>query len=190
MARELAGASVSSAAELLGVSSAELARELDAAFRDNPIRAMPGATTVVRALDGRIPMAVATNGPARLVHYGLTEIGLADAFAAVVSADQVPHPKPAPDVYIAACLALNVDPSDAIAIEDSPAGARAASETGMIVVGVSSSAPATIRADLRVPRLDDPIVFRYLGVDPPRPRQAHLVRRPSAAADVRGPGTA
>ena len=46
------------------------------------------------------------------------------------------RPKPAPDVYLAACCALGVAPEDSIAFEDSPTAVRAAREAGLTVVGI------------------------------------------------------
>ena len=50
--------------------------------------------------------------------------------------DDVPQVKPAPDLYIAALDCLQVAPSDAIAIEDSPNGVAAAKAAGMRCVAV------------------------------------------------------
>ncbi len=147
--RELAGASVATAAARLGVPHEELSAELGASFRDGPLATMAGAQTLVSALSGRVPLAVASNGPEQLVRYGLTRIGLAAAFLAVISAEQLARPKPAPDVYLAACTALGVDPSDAVAIEDSMTGARAAASAGMIVICVPTPRAAASKPTSR-----------------------------------------
>ena len=42
--------------------------------------------------------------------------------------------KPAPEVYLAATRRLGVDPTDAVAVEDSTNGLRAAAAAGMVVV--------------------------------------------------------
>jgi HAD superfamily hydrolase (TIGR01509 family) len=47
-------------------------------------------------------------------------------FDTVVSADDVELPKPAPDIYVAACAALGADPARAAALGDSPPGVAAA----------------------------------------------------------------
>jgi beta-phosphoglucomutase-like phosphatase (HAD superfamily) len=44
--------------------------------------------------------------------------------------------KPAPDTYLAACAALGVEPSAAIALEDSPHGIAAAKAAGLWCVAV------------------------------------------------------
>jgi len=43
-----------------------------------------------------------------------------------VSSEDVPHGKPAPDMYIEAARRLGCDPADALTLEDSAAGAAAA----------------------------------------------------------------
>lgn len=94
-----------------------------------------GARELVDALDGRLALAVASNTPARLVHRALDCSGLA-ALRVIVSGSDLGRPKPLPDVYAAACLALGVATSDAVAFEDSPMGVRSAVDAGLFVVGV------------------------------------------------------
>ena len=54
----------------------------------------------------------------------------------VVSAEDVPHGKPAPDVYLLAAELLDVAPADAVVFEDAEAGIRAGLAAGMRVVVV------------------------------------------------------
>jgi sugar-phosphatase len=54
----------------------------------------------------------------------------------VVSAEDVPHGKPAPDVYLLAAELLNVAPADAVVFEDAEAGIQAGLAAGMRVVVV------------------------------------------------------
>ncbi|GAC1576410.1 MAG: HAD family hydrolase [Candidatus Dormibacteria bacterium] len=56
------------------------------------------------------------------------------------------RPKPAPDVYLAACSKLGVQPAAALAVEDSPNGIRAAKAAGMRCVAVPN--PITRLLDL------------------------------------------
>ena len=61
---------------------------------------------------------------------------LNDYFDDVISAKNVPHGKPAPDVYLTACEKLKVNPSETIAVEDSPNGVMSASRAGCNVIMV------------------------------------------------------
>ena len=56
----------------------------------------------------------------------------------VVSAEDVPHGKPAPDVYLLAAELLGIAPADAVVFEDAEAGIRAGLAAGMRVVVVGN----------------------------------------------------
>jgi len=124
-----------------------------------PVDPMPGAIDLVGELRraGR-PMAVASNSQRRLVDLALGGSGLAEAFAVIVAGDEVPNPKPAPDLYLEACRRLGVSPTDAVAVEDSPRGAAAASAAGMFVIGIPYLPGLALRADLAASSLADPEV--------------------------------
>jgi HAD superfamily hydrolase (TIGR01509 family) len=59
-------------------------------------------------------------------------------FAAVLCAEQAPRKKPDPQVYLRALQALSLQPWEALAIEDSPAGVAAALAASIAVVVVRS----------------------------------------------------
>ena len=127
--------------------------------------AMPGAVEVVRELLGRTPIAVASNTPERLVRGALDCAGIAELFDVVVTADQVPAPKPAPDVYLRACELLGALPPKSIALEDSPTGVASARAAGLYVIGVPSFPGVQLdEADLVAESLADPRLRRALGL--------------------------
>ena len=97
---------------------------------------LPGAREQARALHGRIPLGVASNTPRELVFRALDTSGLRESFEVVVTADEVAHPKPAPDIYLAACERLGIDPSTAVAVEDSSPGIEAARRAGLTVIAI------------------------------------------------------
>lgn len=59
-----------------------------------------------------------------------------DAFDVIIAGDDAIRPKPFPDPYLQACVALGVDPADTVAIEDSPNGLRSAVASGAVSLGV------------------------------------------------------
>ncbi|MBR7741819.1 HAD-IA family hydrolase [Phycicoccus sp. BSK3Z-2] len=63
---------------------------------------------------------------------------LAEKFS-VFAGDMVPRKKPAPDIYVLALRGLEVDPSEAIVVEDSSVGLRAALGAGLTTVITQSS---------------------------------------------------
>src|SRR3954454_21410693 len=123
---------------------AEIAAQLRELVLDEVRRTappMPGAVELVAALRAAgIPVGVASNSPRAVVERALRTAGLHDAFDAVVTADDVEHAKPAPDVYLANCRALGADPEHSVALEDSHTGVGAALAARMFVIGVPSLA--------------------------------------------------
>jgi HAD superfamily hydrolase (TIGR01509 family) len=99
----------------------------------------PGALALLARLSAAgIPLAVASNSEREFLERTLSGAGLLGdgPFATVVSANDVEHPKPAPDIYQEACRRLGVEPGQAVALEDSPIGAASAAAAGMFVIGV------------------------------------------------------
>jgi HAD superfamily hydrolase (TIGR01509 family) len=118
----------------------QIMNERDALFLSSlhgHLHAMPGAASVVskmRMLGLRV--ALATSGHQRYVEIALHELGLQNAFDAVVTGDTVTRGKPAPDIFLRAAELLNVDPSTCIVLEDAPHGVAAARSAGMTAVAV------------------------------------------------------
>ncbi len=101
---------------------------------------MPGVLAVLDALDeAQIPCAVASNSERDWVDRVLDITGLAGRFQAIATADEVAHPKPAPDVYLLAAERLGVPPQRCAAFEDSPRGLAAAHAAGMFTVAVPTA---------------------------------------------------
>ena len=95
---------------------------------------LPGAREAVDALRRRWPLGLASSSNREIIDLVLDLSGLADAFAATVSSDEVRLGKPAPDVYLEAARRLGVAPGRCVAIEDSSNGLRAAAAAGMAVI--------------------------------------------------------
>lgn len=76
-------------------------------------------------------LAVATSSRREYSYDLLKESGIWDYFDAFVFGDMVSNAKPDPEIYLKACDALEVLPCEAMALEDSPNGIRAAYAAGM-----------------------------------------------------------
>lgn len=123
----------------------------------------PGAEYLVARLRAAgLPLAVASNAPRRHLIAGLRRTGLLSAFDVVLGVDDVARPKPAPDLYLAACAGLSVPPSAAIALEDSPPGVMSARSAGLRVIGIPSITGVTLPADLLAESLADAAVLAAL----------------------------
>src|SRR4051812_22390173 len=87
------------------------------------VEPMPGVLDLLAALRERaIPIGLATNSGREFATRALRSAGLFECFDAVVSAEDVERPKPAPDVYLAAAAGVGADPEHCVALEDSETG--------------------------------------------------------------------
>jgi HAD superfamily hydrolase (TIGR01509 family) len=128
----------------------------------------PGALALLARLsEAGVPLAVASNSEREFLERTLGGAGLLHdgPFAAIVSANDVDHPKPAPDIYLEACARLGVQAPRAAALEDSPIGVASAAAAGMFVIGVPYFAGTPIPgASLLADSLGDAAVARALGL--------------------------
>jgi HAD superfamily hydrolase (TIGR01509 family) len=124
----------------------EMIRLMHARVR-RQVEARPGAVQLVAELRERgIPLALASNSPRFLVDDALRTAGLDGTFEAIVTSDDVEHPKPAPDIYLLACERLRVEPADALALEDSASGVAAAKAAGLACIAVPMFAETDVSA--------------------------------------------
>jgi len=110
----------------------------------------PGVVALLdEAAAAHVPAAVASSSPRDWVGGHLARLGLLDRFAAVRTSDDVGpgRTKPAPDLFLAACAAVDADPVRSVALEDSPNGVAAARAAGMRVVGVAAGLTAELPLD-------------------------------------------
>jgi mannitol-1-/sugar-/sorbitol-6-phosphatase len=118
-----------------GAEAAALeALEVEAASTD---RAFAGAAGLVERLMGT-PWAVVTSSSRNLAVVRLRGAGLPIPDV-LVSGDDVSASKPDPEGYLQAARLLSVAPTEAIVIEDAPAGIAAARSAGAQVVAVAST---------------------------------------------------
>jgi HAD superfamily hydrolase (TIGR01509 family) len=100
---------------------------------------LPGAPQMVAVAADRVPIAVASSAPRRLIAAVLEATGLAPHFSAFVSSEEVPRGKPSPDVYLEAARQISVPAASCAAVEDSSNGIRAAVAAGMTVIAIPNS---------------------------------------------------
>ena len=90
------------------------------------------AMTFLKENGVKLAVATATKMDKTLEYLG--RAGLTDFFDEIISAKDVAHGKPAPDVYLYACERVGVNPGDAFAIEDAPNGVKAGHAAGCRVI--------------------------------------------------------
>lgn len=174
--RDLIGTSPTTSAAKLEVmldmpgGGAALMDELHELVMDETLAGVPprpGALELLGAVrTAGLPVGVASNSSRPFVERVLSGAGLLDGqFDVVVTSEDVEHPKPAPDLYLAACAALGVEPERSAALEDSATGVAAARAAGMFVVAVPYFPDLPIDgASLVVESLADPRVAEALGL--------------------------
>ncbi|MDO8614830.1 MAG: HAD family phosphatase [Dehalococcoidia bacterium] len=146
-----------------------------------PIEALPGARALIRELRRRrIPVGLASASLRQWVEATIRGLGLEDAFDAVVSASEVKHAKPAPDLYLEAARRLGVPPGECLAVEDTGAGIAAAKAAGMFAVqlrAASTALPHLAEADLVIEAYAQ-FDLRLLSPGHPEPGQEAVQERP------------
>ena len=123
------------------------------------LRLRPEAKALLEACDERaIRRAVATSSRRKWLELKLNILGLESYFGAVVSAEDVGKFKPEPDVFLEAARRAGIDPSRAVAIEDSPSGIASANRAGMWVFALRTEITAKMdlsEADEVIDTLDE-----------------------------------
>jgi HAD superfamily hydrolase (TIGR01509 family) len=120
-------------------------------------KAFPEMTALVKSLHERqIPMAVASGSSLQVVDELLELTRLDSYFNTVVSSEEVPLPKPNPDIFIEAARRLSLFPDELVVFEDAPFGVMAAIRAGMRIGAIPTFAedcldPAFELADWLVP---------------------------------------
>lgn len=129
--------------ELVGLMHERVLRQVDA---------RPGAVELVERLRrlGGVRLGLASNSPRLLVLDALATARLTDAFDTIVTSSDVAHAKPAPDIYLRACADLGVEPSQAVALEDSASGIAAAKAAGLTCIAVPQYAETDVSAADRI----------------------------------------
>jgi beta-phosphoglucomutase-like phosphatase (HAD superfamily) len=86
---------------------------------------------VARQMLGKKPMSVASGSPHYIVEMFLKQIGILDWFPVIVTPEDVPRGKPAPDMFLLAAEKMGVLPSKCLVFEDGRSGIEAAEAAEM-----------------------------------------------------------
>ena len=122
----------------------------------------PGADAAVRRAAAAVPIAIASGALRAEIRKVLEREQLAKYFTAIVSAEDTPVSKPAPDPYLRAVALLSpalggaAAAADVVAIEDSPWGLQSARAAGLRTVAVAHTyAASALDADLVIGSIGD-----------------------------------
>lgn len=139
----------------LSLRKEELYRELIQHDRIQPLPGVMGWLTALRSAD--VPCAIGSSTPRANIECVIDTLNLRGFFAASVTAEDVTHGKPHPEVFLKAAVRLGIAPERCVVFEDAHVGIEAAHAAGMKVVGVATthSADSLRDANQVVSRLDE-----------------------------------
>jgi sugar-phosphatase len=129
-----------------GVDSDAEAALLDAAEQADAegLEVVRGAPEVLAGLPSG-SWGIVTSGHRELAQGRLRAVGL-PVPEVMVCGDEVASGKPDPEGFLTGARLLGVPPETCVAVEDAPAGIRAARAAGMPVVGITTTHPANALA--------------------------------------------
>ena len=109
--------------------------------------AKPGvAEALAFAQRAGLRLALASSSTYAVIEAVTARLGLAPAFEVIHSAEEEERGKPDPAVYLTTARKLGVDPTDCVAVEDSPNGLLSAKAAGMRCLAIPEPA---LRGDPR-----------------------------------------
>jgi len=116
---------------------AEVFQEL---VNDGEARPLPGAIELIESIPVRLPIALCSGAFRQDIDPIIGNLGIANAFSVIVTAEDTRKSKPDPAPYRLTCEKLGLkDPATAIAIEDTPLGIVSAKGAGLKVLAVTNS---------------------------------------------------
>jgi beta-phosphoglucomutase family hydrolase len=143
---ELGGVPSRKVAALLGahhglrVDPERVSLEKEEIYKDSGVKLATIAPVIefARRAKRNHPIAIASGGTRDVVASTLGKAGLRELFPVIVTADDVAHGKPAPDMFLLAAKLMGVPPESCLVFEDGEPGIKAAEAAGMKWVFVPS----------------------------------------------------
>lgn len=107
---------------------------------NNNLTTTPGFTDFLQTLkEKHIPYAIGTSSRRPYLQYILELLSLQNDFSHIVSAENVTHGKPHPEVFLRCAELLHLPPNHCIVFEDTHHGIQAAKNAGMKVVALTTT---------------------------------------------------
>ena len=108
---------------------------MDAYVAEHGIPPKPGIYELLDYMDANnIPGAITSSSPMEFIQQHLSSVNLLHRFRKLCSGHAIPNGKPAPDIYLLGAKELGLDPSECLAMEDSPTGILSAYRAGCLPV--------------------------------------------------------
>jgi HAD superfamily hydrolase (TIGR01509 family) len=130
-----------------------LADEKEAVFREllgqSALQTLPGVVGWLEHFrQRRVRQVISSSGPMANIAATVSQLGIADYFACLLSGAALPKGKPDPALFFYSAAAAGADPAHCLVIEDSLHGIEAARRAGMPSVAVGRIAAAPALAEL------------------------------------------
>jgi HAD superfamily hydrolase (TIGR01509 family) len=142
--------------ERIGRRKEEFYREI---LKTSGIQALPGVRALLEGLRAAaVPCVVGSSTPRLNIEHVMTLAGLHGFFVDIVSAEDVSHGKPNPEVFLKAAAKIHRTPAQCVVFEDAFVGLEAARAGGFKSIGVGTTNPvASLRGkcDWAVDRLTE-----------------------------------
>lgn len=104
------------------------------------IALLPGMESFLKQLkEKNIPRIIASSTPLENLEMFIETTVLGQYFDQYISAEQVAHGKPFPDIFVEAATRIHLTPEQCVVLEDSPAGIRAGKAAGCKVVALATT---------------------------------------------------
>jgi len=104
------------------------------------ITLIPGMEAFLKKVkEKNIPRIIASSTPLENLEMFISSTILGNYFNHYVSAEQVAHGKPSPDIFLEAAKKLGFAPQNCIVMEDAPAGIQAGKRAGCFVVALATT---------------------------------------------------
>lgn len=145
---------------------------------------LPASRKVLCALAKRFTLGIVTSGDGDRVRLQLRNLGLSDAFAVCVCAEDAAHRKPHPAPLRRALELLRTDPCECVYVGDSPQDIEMARRAGVRAIGVFGPFPTALGLRVARPELLLDSVSQlpgHLEAMPKKPSAAKAISMPRAA---------
>lgn len=124
----------------LEVSTEQLLEEMNAekkaVRKEEGYQVLPGITELIKDLYRQgLRLAIASSSSTVEIEHVVKTLGIKKYFTKLISSTCVEHPKPAPDSFLLALKELGVNAKEAVVVEDSCYGSKAAKAAGIVCIG-------------------------------------------------------
>ena len=142
-------------------------RTLFTEIAQDRLNVMPGLLNLLDLIDRtKLPKAVATSSPRDYMQSLLGRFDLLSRFPVTLTAEDVTHGKPHPEIYLTASEKLGFSVDQVLVLEDSETGTRAAAAAGTYAVAVPNQHTEMgdfSMASLVIDSLEDDQLLKLIG---------------------------